>query len=1135
MMRQLRRSVGYAVLVVLLSCASAWAQATAAISGTARDQSGAVLPGVTITATQQETGGVRTTVSSETGSYSLLNLPLGPWRVEAMLPGFNTFTQPVVLQVGTSAVINPVMGIGAVAEQISVTGTAPVVDTKTVGVSTVVESQRIVELPLNARQVTQLVSLSGAAVQTGANAGGPYSVQTGVPIAVAGSPPSSVGYYLDGAPHLDQMNGLGLHLPFPDALQEFRFTTGAQDAGANIRSAASVNAVTKSGTNTLHGDAFEFLRDARFSSPDPFSLKKDALKRNQFGGTVGGPIMQDKLFFFAGVQGTTTRQFPINNISFVPTAAMRAGDFTAFAAPACNNGRQLTLNGFTVVRNEANQIVSQTISPSLLSPAALNISRRLPTPIDECGKVLFGVPNNRNEYQVPVRVDYQVNSNHSLLFRYMLTRDDRTIPFAAANNNLLATGTPGSDDRSHYITGGHTWVLNQSMVNSFRGFGNVVNTNHAAPNFFSPQDVGMNSFTYNPGLTFIAVQGAFTLGQAAFGSGTTKIQNQGFSDDFTVLKGAHQFSFGGYYLWNKTDVNIVTFGAGNYTFNGQTSTNALADFMLGRMGGNGRMSTPGRIPLNQTMAAVFASDSWKLQNLTLNYGVVWNPFMPPQNFGGGGYTFDRAAFLAGTKSTAVPIAPAGFAYPGDAGFSGTSGMKSHLAGFDPRVGFAWDVTGDGRTALRGGAGLSHDYLSHATYFNNQVVSPYALTVALATAGGGSFDNPWATFPGGNPFPYTFNPNNAALAFPAYTSFLPFPPDLKPTRQYSWNLAVQRQITDRWSASATYLGNRIVNALLMEEQNPALNLGFGPCTLYDANRNADVLYPTCTAATNVNQRRALNVNQSNPLIPNPAHTALGYLTQYTDRGYTHYNGMLLATRLDVSSLWNVNANYTRSKCEGTLPLLAQVNLGASTLRTRFENNPESSGVPAPGDLTLEEGPCPADRKHLFNLTSVFRTPEFGGVLGALVSNWSASSVLQMRSGSPINVTTGSDIALNGISDNAATQRPNVVAGADPYGDRDSLTGYLNFNAFTQPAPGTYGNSGLNSLRGPGFWQWDQSFVRGFNLSDRHQVELRVEAINVTNRANYSNPGSALNNAATFGRITSVAGTPRVWQFAVKYTF
>ena len=1105
------------MLLSLLLSADAWAQATAAISGTVRDQSAAVLPGVTITATQQETGVVRITVSNDTGSYSLPNLPLGPWRVEAELAGFNTFTQTgVVLQVGTNAVVNPVMGVGAVSEQVAVTATAPLVDTRTVGVGTVVESQRIVELPLNAREVTQLVTISGAAVQTGTG-GGVGAMRTGVLISVAGGGDNGVAYYLDGAPHIDNLSGSGLHLPFPDALQEFRLTTGSQEAGASIRAAASVSAVTKAGTNLLHGAAFEFLRDSRFNEADPISGVKDALKRNQFGGTLGGPIAKDKLFFFAGLQATRTRQTPLNQTAFVPTAAMMAGDFRAFSSPACNNGRQLALGG---------GFVNNTIDPSRLSPAALNISRRLPTPIDACGRVLWGTPINRNEYQVPIRVDYQVTNNHSFLVRYMLTTDDLKQPLDEADGNILATGIPAANDRAHNITGGHTWVLNSAMVNSFRVFGNIVNAFKPGPQYFSPQDVGINAYTGAPGMTFLTAQGNFTIGQASFGEGITNLRNGGVSDTLTVVKGAHQYNVGGHYLWTKTDVDHASFSGGQYTFTGQVSGNALADFMLGRITGNARASTRNIQLVTQPMAGAFASDTWKISNLTLNYGVVWNPFLPVNVEDGSGYTFDRDAFLAGKKSTVLPFVPPGFAYPGDAGFFGSAGVKSHFLEFEPRVGFAWDVTGDGRTAIRGGAGLSHDYLAHNTFVNNGTVSPYRLTVALA---GQSLDNPYATFPGGNPFPYTFNANNLALAFPAYTSFLPFPPELDPARQYSWNLGLQRQLSSRWSAAATYIGNKRTNVLLSEEQNPALNLGFGACTLYDGTIGGPRDYPVCTVAANVNQRRALNLNAANPRIPNTTGSALGYLTQYTDRGYSDYNGMLLSTRFDIAQLWTLDTNYTLSKCLGTPPLGNQVNLGDSTLHTRFENNDAFAG-----DLSADAGPCPADRRHLFNLTSVFRTPQFGGVLGVLAANWTASSVFQMRSGSPVNVTTGSDVALNGISGNAATQRPNVVSGADPYGDRNALIGYFNIAAFSQPAAGTYGDAPYNALIGPGFWQWDQSFVRGFTMGPR-RIELRVEAINLTNHFNKTNPAAALNNAATFGRITSAAGTPRVWQMAVKYAF
>ena len=430
---------------------------------------------------------MRTTVTNETGSYVLPNLPLGPYRVEAMLQGFATFAQSgIVLQVNSNPVVNPVMGVSAIAEEVQVTGQAPLVDTRSTGVGTVVESERIVELPLNARQVTQLITLSGLAVQTASSPA--FSMNTGVRISVAGGNDFGVSYSLDGAPHLNHFDGTGMHLPFPDALQEFRLATGAQEAGGTIRAGASVSAVTKSGTNTLHGDAFEFARDSRFNSADFLSGRNDGLKRNQFGGTVGAPIVRNKVFFFAGLQATTTRQNPFDQTAFVPTAAMLSGDFSRFASAACNNGRAIALGA---------PFVNNRIDPSLISPAALNISRKLPKPVDECGKVFWGAPVHENESQIPIRVDFLANPKHSFVVRYMLTTDDRTIPYDAANNNVLVTNLPGSDDRAHNFTFGHTWVINSSMVNSFHLLGNDIYDKLMILRALRPEFPGAIFFTNN--------------------------------------------------------------------------------------------------------------------------------------------------------------------------------------------------------------------------------------------------------------------------------------------------------------------------------------------------------------------------------------------------------------------------------------------------------------------------------------------------------------------------------------------------------------------------------------------------------------------------------------------------------------
>ena len=547
-MTRLVPAFSLAALVLTLTCTFAWAQATGGISGTARDQSGGVLPGVTITVTHTDTGATRTTVSNESGAYALPNLPLGPYRLEATLQGFNTFTQAgIVLQVNSNPVVNPVMGVGALSEQVQVTAAAALVDTRTVGVATVVESQRILELPLNARQVTQLITLSGVAVQTASSPG--YGMNTGLRISVAGSNDFGVTYTLDGAPNSNVHDGTGLHLPFPDALQEFRLTTGAQEASSGLRSGASVSAVTRSGTNVLHGSLFEFNRDSRFSSPDFFSNQKDGLKRNQFGGTIGGPIKRDRVFFFAGYQGTTTRQFPLNATAFVPTAAMMAGDFTAYMSPACNGGR--------VVAPLAGAIRGQPDRPCAHQPGGAG---DLAQAADAARRVRQGV--HRRPQSIRTRRRSRSGSTsrparqHSFFGRYMLTTDSRMIPLELAPDDILTTGSQGppglasgTDDVAHSFTFGHTYVISSSMVNSFRVVGNRITIDKPGPEFFSPQDVGINAYTYVPGYTTVRVLNAFNVGGGQFTTNVTGGNHSyGLNDDFTVVRGNHQFGFGGYYL-----------------------------------------------------------------------------------------------------------------------------------------------------------------------------------------------------------------------------------------------------------------------------------------------------------------------------------------------------------------------------------------------------------------------------------------------------------------------------------------------------------------------------------------------------------------------------------------------------------
>jgi hypothetical protein len=328
-----------------------------------------------------------------------LSLPSGPYKLEVGKQGFSTTVQEgIVLQVNSNPKIDLPLNVGAVSDQVVVEAAASMVEAHTNSVGQVIDSRRVLELPLNGRNPTDLVFMVGAAAAAPvADLVSAKNYPGEQPISIAGGQATGATYTLDGGTHNDPFNNLALPLPFPDALQEFKVETSALPAQYGMHSAAAVNAVTKSGTNELHGTAFEFLRNYHFNARDFFAATRDSLKRNQFGGVLGGPIKKNKLFFFGGFQYTTTRQNAVINPSFVPTQQMLNGDFTAIASPACNGGRQITLKA---------PFVNNQISPALFSTPALNITKQLPAATNACGVSTYGNVNDANDRQAAGKVDY---------------------------------------------------------------------------------------------------------------------------------------------------------------------------------------------------------------------------------------------------------------------------------------------------------------------------------------------------------------------------------------------------------------------------------------------------------------------------------------------------------------------------------------------------------------------------------------------------------------------------------------------------------------------------------------------------------------------------------------------------------
>src|SRR5689334_4149700 len=416
------------LFVCTFSCVALWAQSqnTAQIQGSVQDPTGATIAGAEVKATQTATGAVRVVTSSDDGSFVLANLPVGPYRLDVSKPGFATYVQNgIILQVATNPTIDVALKIGNVSEQVQVEANTTLVETQATGVGTVMENQRILELPLNGRVATDLIQYTPGVIPQGVagNGGYPHTQQ----FVIAGGQAFGVAFYLDGSVYNNPWDLANMPLPMPDALQEFKVETSTMTASNGIHAGGTITAITKSGTNDFHGDLFEFLRNGDLNARNFFAPARDTLKRNQFGGTIGGPVIKNKLFFFFGYQDTILRQDPQANIAavFVPTAQMLAGDWSGcpqLLTPLSPANRALFVN---------NQI-----SPSLYDPATVKLAKLLPPTSGPCGNTSFGLTTHVNEGQYTGRVDFQTSAKNTLFARYFRIHYFRPPAYDFTPNNI---------------------------------------------------------------------------------------------------------------------------------------------------------------------------------------------------------------------------------------------------------------------------------------------------------------------------------------------------------------------------------------------------------------------------------------------------------------------------------------------------------------------------------------------------------------------------------------------------------------------------------------------------------------------------------------------------------------------------
>jgi hypothetical protein len=1088
---------GLTVLLITATLASAQAVSTAQINGTIRDASGGALPGVTITAAQTATGLKRETTTDESGAYVLTNLPVGPYYVDASLQGFRTGRLTgLVLEVSANPTVNLTLELGQVEETVSVQGNASMVETRSPGIGQVITNQQVLELPLNGRQLTQLIFLAGLATggadanaAQGASALNSVRNYPTVTITVAGGMANGITYLLDGGTHNDPYNHLNLPLPFPDALQEFRVETSALPAQYGHHSAAAVNAVTKSGTNLLHGSGFEFFRDKSMNATNTFAAlgpdgkrRDDGLRRHQFGGTLGGPILRDKLFYFIGYQGTKVHVTPTSAFANVPTARMLAGDFSVIASPQCNNGRAIAL---------AAPFTGNSISPAQFSPAALNIMSRLPVGPEPCGRITFDRPNDSTEKIVVGRGDYQWTANHSLFGRLQIADFDSVHDYDGKNPLTYANSPLENTVKSLVI--GDSLVMGSNTVNSIRVTYNDTQIFKPGVQLMDFQDVGIRSTVLLPGFIRVGVAGAFNLGGTVPGSTPTKAFQ--FSDDLSLVRGSHQFGLGVNIIHDESHGVIYQQAVGNFQFTGQVTGLGMADFLLGRTNGFTLGSITNAFVHNNYVGS-YVQDAWRITpRVTLNAGLRWDPYFPPYAVQPMFGHFDRDRFERGLRSTSFPNGPAGMVFQGDPEFlSGDSIGFRQWNNFAPRLAVVTDPQGDGQSSLRGAYGRFFD-LPHLFSFNGYAGAlPNGNNITSTNA---TLDNPWANFPGGDPFPIVPGPG---MQFPNFSVYPTAPFDQPASYADQWNVSYQRQLGAAWSASANFLVSRGRHLPVSNETNPAT---FIPGTCGAA---------PCSTAANSNQRRKLFLE--NPTLG----SAYADLVEIVNIGRSMYKGLLLsAQRRSVTGL-SLQGNYTLSTCDSDrLEMSAGGTLGATPL-TR------------PGDLEADYGSCGgADRRHVVNLSTVYLTPRTPGVLGALTSDWQVSGILQAQSGNHFSVVTGVYNALNKVAQ-TPTQRPNQILD-DPYLKQGFR--WLNPAAFQAPAPGTYGTMPINTIVAPGRFNIDAGLTRSFRVNADHELQFRAEVFNLLNRAQLGVPELRMNNA-NFGLITT-AGDPRIVQLALKYSF
>jgi hypothetical protein len=1138
----------------LCVCMSAWqaillADTTGTILGTVRDATGAFMPNVTITVTHSETNLVQTTHSDSSGDYRFLALPVGTYHIEATQPGFRKYlADNVGLQINQERRVDINMNLGSLEQQVEVSANAVQVETTSTQLGTVIEEKAIVNLPLNGRSFIDLLSIQAGVAPTSSATGN---------ISVNGQREGSNAFYVNGGDVNEGRNFGTSVVPNLDSVAEFRLITNGFDAEYGRFSGAIMNAITKSGTNGIHGAAFEFLRNNALDARGFFDSGVPVLKRNQFGYAVGGPAIRNKLFWFTDYQGTRQNRGSSGSLSQLPSVDMRNGIFNAGDLSESVSGpywaQVLSQRlGYTVTPNEPYSAVfpNGVIPARAFSPIAVNLFKSY-IPVPNAGATTFNPPSivaKNNEDKWGQRVDFD-NKKTGRWYGY----------WHMNNSSALSPGTYGPQYGNFGTTQpvraqqgilSNTLLLGPSAVNEAR-----VDFTRWASSGTQPTDpnVSLSNLGFQTGTGTLGIISSGPAGwesvppislsgQINFSFGRN-IQATGqynntwhLADTFSKVFGKHAFKVGGDFRYLQINERNVYAPNGNYTFDGTETGHDVADFLLGAP--SEYIQAALQVLDSRTRyGAAFAQDSWRVKpNFTINFGLRWEVSMPWYD------TQDKIqTIVPGVQSTVFPGAPKGWLVPGDPGLPGGKPIPSTLApttwrNFGPRLGLAWSPTaggllgkilgGPGKTAIRVGAGIYYTAVQDAGLFVEVADAPYGLY--WVSINPPLFDQPFLTRADGTSqsqrFPFVVPvPGTPAIKNVDWSVFLPitsspgYLPGNKLPYAEHFNFSIQRQITADTVLTVAYVGTAGHKLFAQYEANP------GDPALCLSLRGSGVKAGTVQCGP----------NQENTTFTRPdGSKVIG--TRYPLG--SEFFGQNTYEATNANSLYNALQASLQRSSRG-LTFLATYTFSKSM------DNASSFTTMNFSNFRLSRALSTWDSTHNFVASYNYQLPFdqlFKGAPKRLTQGWSLNGITRFAGGFPISISQSGDRSLTGAG---GVDHPDFIGGLVLTQDVRNTPNHTFFNKSAFVSEGTsvttangglgvQGTSNVRFFHGPGINNFDLGAQKVTRLRESMSLLIRAEFFNAFEHAQFSNPSGSF-TSSNFGRVTSARTAGRIGQLGAKF--